>query len=160
MNLLPRPSHNLLAMRTPTTGRRTRRLIAPAALLLAFGLCGCAGGSAGGGAVQQPGSSGAQRLGQRAVPGGVITVTASDAVIAGSPAVFHVALSGFASLPTMVRARIGSRYDEDAAMIPATPAGDGYDLTLQVPDTASRVWVRLEFADGSASESGASDFSL
>jgi hypothetical protein len=161
MALLPRFFRCYLM--TSPSARRSRLLTVPVALLLIIGLAGCAGGGGGGaagGATPLSGTGSARQLGQRAVPGGMITVISSDAPIAGSSATFHLLVSGFAHQPTVVQARLGTTYEEGGALVSATPAGDGYDLTMPVPDIVSRVWVRLEFADGSMIESGAAASTL
>jgi hypothetical protein len=140
-----------------TAPHSSRWLLFISALFI-IGLSGCGGDAGGGG--NQTGANTPHLLGQRAVPGGSIRVSGTTAVTVGSSSTFHLVLSGFAQLPRSVQARTGKAYDDAVPMVSATPSGDGYALVLPVTDAAGCVWVRLEFADGSVIESGASDFPL
>lgn len=125
-------------------------------------LTGCGAGTGAGGA-PAPGTPPPtlRTLGSRAVPGGMVTVTTADALSAGGSATLHIVLDGFASGPAAVEGRLGAmEYDPSATLTAARVADGGYDLSLIVPEAATRAWVRLTFADGSVVETGAEDFPI
>jgi hypothetical protein len=135
-------------------------LVLPLIAAVAAVCAGCGGVSGGGVQVTHPGG----QLGSRGVPGGTIAVSTAGAVVAGSPATFHVTCSGLA--PTGVSAWIETGEPvEGAEEVPgsaATPAGaEAYDVVLAVPSpVAGHLRVRVACADGSVIETGSSDFPL
>ncbi len=130
--------------------------------------CGSGGGGGGGGdSAAGPGTvtppSTTKAMGERQMPGSLVSVERLAPLVAGSTCAFRLTITG--STVTAVSARIGRGYGEGDTVVATPIAGQigRYDVALPIPASGLsdlRVWASITLADGSEVESGLEDFSL
>ncbi len=137
--------------------------LAPIFMLMIAG-CGTGGGgdsTAGPGTVTPPPTT--KALGERQLPGALVSVERLAPIVAGTTCPFRVTITG--SAVSAVSARIGRGYGEGDTVVATPVAGQPgrYDLALPIPASVPsdlRVWASITLADGSEVESGLEDFTL
>ena len=150
---------------------RALTLVLSIATIIALASCGVGGGNAaaGGGPSSSSSPAASATIGERVLPGYLLSASHLTEIQAGQPCTVRVTVTPEAGQAAVASLEVWlgtSAYDATATTTAATPVSGEtgiYDVTVDLPATLAAdatVWIRLTATDGTVLEAGRDAFPL